>query len=54
MCNPVYCGNSWWTANKNWGKNEALVNSAKGAKKMTSYFSVSELVKREVIRGLLK
>ena len=47
MRNPVYRGDSPWTANRNGKKKEALADSAKGAKKMTSYFSVSELVKGE-------
>ena len=47
MRDPVYHGDLQWTANRNRKKKEALADSAKGAKKMTSYFSVSELVKGE-------
>ena len=41
MRNPIYCGDSWWTANRYCKKKAELAESAKGAKPMTSYFSVS-------------
>lgn len=43
MRNPVYSGNSRWTANRKQKKKDALAESAKGAKAVTSYFSVSQM-----------
>jgi hypothetical protein len=53
MRNPVYRGDSRWTANRNRKKKEELANSAKGAKKMTSYFPVRDLIDGQMIGGLL-